>query len=633
MPIAKKKNKKKTKKNPNNFEHLCIPFQNPKGFRAPKISFCNKRYASIKSELAFAKAVTTGMDETDGDNSTFAIAMRDLFKTSHNLFALRRILSNPDQYDFPSTSQNAVEMLRNWSSVKDYLGERWLLSTLMFTPEDTLAGQLKNIITLGGSTDDVLVYCRQGEFNCSEKHISPFLNVDHLKCFTFDPAEGYEDAETNVQGIKNGMTMVYMTGGGLLASSEFDPKTLYLLPGYQNTFHTSAGSDGIHVLIHSPDLAPQPDFEGIDVSPGTATTVGITSSETKRMEYPYGNCTMVNKERQLLRIAVQEKLGYAPPEEYGMVKSAYTPMVCRSLCVQRHVFEECGCFVPTESLPFFNSSLMCGFQINAHMHGDAAELDACLRNVTALTSETCMKILEKLLNDLKCVQRVRRSHDDRKEKGEKDFSCNCPTPCFDRHYNFVISDSQWPGPGPELDAAYEAIVGELVLPYFRSLNSSVFAGTIDYLADKENRVEIMKNFARVTFYVRSLRVEIVEEVADYTFLDLISDIGVDDSDQSPESSPIHFAAFVEKCECYWSCSWSRLNQIFGFLCHPCHHPFLTCHLPKSPHHSSSMAANGFALVAKCTPQFLENAFSNLMLYIFVQSAGHAACTCSHETMQ
>ena len=35
----------------------------------------------------------------------------------------------------------------------------------------------------------------------------------------------------------------------------------------------------------------------------------------------------------------------------------------------------------------------------------------------------------------------------------------------------------------------------------------------------------MENFARVTVYVKSMRVEKIEQIAAYTFIDLISDIG------------------------------------------------------------------------------------------------------------
>ena len=105
----------------------------------------------------------------------------------------------------------------------------------------------------------------------------------------YDPTEGHTITESHVQGIKNGVTFVFMTGSKLVAS-EYGQHKLWLLPGYRNTFETSAGIEGMRIMIHSPKTVPYPDLQGIDISPGMATTIGIRSKENNRLAYPYGEC-------------------------------------------------------------------------------------------------------------------------------------------------------------------------------------------------------------------------------------------------------------------------------------------------------------------------------------------------------
>ena len=76
-----------------------------------------------------------------------------------------------------------------------------------------------------------------------------------------------------------------------------------------------------------------------------------------------------------------------------------------------------------------------------------------------------------------------------------------------------------------MNEAYTAIVQEKVIPYFENMNTSLTVKVTQYLSNMDNREEILKDFARVTVYIRSLKVERTEQVVAYTFLDLISDIG------------------------------------------------------------------------------------------------------------
>ena len=58
----------------------------------------------------------------------------------------------------------------------------------------------------------------------------------------------------------------------------------------------------------------------------------------------------------------------------------------------------------------------------------------------------------------------------------------CPPTCHSISYQLDYGNSQWPGSGPELDSAYDKIVRGRVLPYLRSVNSSLAKAPIEYFS-------------------------------------------------------------------------------------------------------------------------------------------------------
>ena len=315
-----------------------------------------------------------------------------------------------------------------------------------------------------------------------------------------------------------------MTGSKLVAS-EYGQHNLWLLPGYRNTFETSAGSEGIRMIKHSSKTAKYPELQGIDVSPGMATTIGIRSKENNRLTYPYGECATYDMEEDLLIKSIEKKHIYKPSGSTGILSSDYSTIQCRSSCLQRYFWEECGCLVMSEKIPFFNSSLLCGQEKGEILaNPDRYGFEECFELDKILTEE-CRSLFAKLFLEIECMQKVLGMTDNVPKEHEKDVTCQCPVPCKSREYKLTVGASRWPSPGPELDAAYNRIVKKTVIPYFKNLNSSLADGPIRYLSNESNRQDIMENFARVTVYKESMRVEKIEQIGAYTFIDLISDIG------------------------------------------------------------------------------------------------------------
>ncbi len=103
--------------------------------------------------------------------------------------------------------------------------------------------------------------------------------------------------------------------------------------------------------------------------------------------------------------------------------------------------------------------------------------------------------------------------------------CDCPSACHSYEYDLSISQSAWPATGIETDTAYVKLIEQGLIKDFEKINSTIADRILEYLDDDQNRVEILKNFARVTVYNEKLSIERVQQVEAYTGVDLISDIG------------------------------------------------------------------------------------------------------------
>ena len=80
----------------------------------------------------------------------------------------------------------------------------------------------------------------------------------------FDIMKGHEMDEATAEGIKNGITFVFLAGSGMLINdeqSQEDEGHAINIPGFDNTFEPSAGSDGVRINIHEPGAVPNPSFQ------------------------------------------------------------------------------------------------------------------------------------------------------------------------------------------------------------------------------------------------------------------------------------------------------------------------------------------------------------------------------------
>ena len=112
------------------------------------------------------------------------------------------------------------------------------------------------------------------------------------------------------------------------------------------------------------------------------------------------------------------------------------------------------------------------------------------------------------------------------QNGESKFTCQCTPSCHFIKYDVHYGSSAWPADGPELQASYDKIVRQKVIPYLREQNTSLADISMNYFTNiKEKRSIMRRNFVRVTVYIKDLTVSKTEQVAAYSELDLLSDIG------------------------------------------------------------------------------------------------------------
>ncbi len=491
----------------------------------PFISFCNKRYASMMTELSIAKvAQLQSINFSMPLSAAREAATRDLIQLAISLDSLTDSL-NAYKYAFDKVQVNVSKeerkLLDRWSEVKSDLLQRWLFTTLLTKPSRNTFAQFRRLLLLKDKVNETAVYCGTHSGKCNLGYIRPFIGVDHLNCFSYNVNERKNWVESTAQGMENGITFIFMTGSKLLASG-LDKNLTVKIPGYSNVYSATAGSEGIQVIIHAPSQSPMPNLDGVNIAPGMSTDIGITSRENIRLPSPYGECTTTNFEKELLVKSVRAELGFEPEAGAGMLATRYTTGACRTACLLRHIWEHCRCLLMSGSLPFFNSSLSCG-QLDNNVLFDRSEgaHNSCF-DLDRMTKEPCKEKLEKLFDDLHCVRRVLSRQ---KLETEHSFKCHCPMPCHSEEYDLTIGTSRWPSPGPELDSAYISIVLHKIVPYFRQFNHTMTDEVLNYLLDTKNKAEIMENFARLTVYIKSLKVEKIEEIADYTVLKLFSDIG------------------------------------------------------------------------------------------------------------
>lgn len=217
----------------------------------------------------------------------------------------------------------------------------------------------------GHQLRDFIVNCSFNDEPCYEDNFSYFQNLKYGNCYTFNKRENNSDTilNTSFVGIMSGLDIIL----------DLDPE-MYL--------HTT-NSIGARIIIHNSSEDPNPEEEGLNISPGFETSLAIKQSCIRRLPAPY-------KDRCIY---------------YGTEKSVRgnNQDDCIRSCIQELNQARCLCIDPT--LPPFEDYKQC--------------------NMTNATTACCLdNVLEHL--------------------AIHGLPCECPLPCFSTRYDLRMSSAIWP---------------------------------------------------------------------------------------------------------------------------------------------------------------------------------------------
>ena len=341
------------------------------------------------------------------------------------------------------------------------------------------------ISTAGVQIDQFIVKCNFGQHECNiTQDFKQFFDPKYFNCFTYMSPETKEIAV--LEGIENGLSSILFSGGGVLDKNE----EIRVLPGVQDSQSLVSASEGIQVVIHPSGTPPLPYAEGYAVPPGYSASFGLRPRWMKRIGTPYGNCT----DRYTL----------------GDTSDGYRLISCQNMCLQRYIVSLCNCKDKTlPDLPELNAT---SCRSTRHIP------DSCMLNATSY----CLDLLLRLYANTQCIRSAKVSFT---KKHSSTHDCACFPACNEVAYDISYSLAKWPASGYEGDAVY------LDLFHVESFPAR-YSGTpkYDMMSNYFNnfshdREKMMRDFARINVYIADTNAYIVEEAADYSSAQLLSDIG------------------------------------------------------------------------------------------------------------
>ncbi|XP_071112396.1 epithelial sodium channel subunit alpha-like [Haliotis cracherodii] len=400
--------------------------------RFPAVTICN---------LNPVKKSSIEVEETEFDSLKTALRYEDLFPTSSEP------MDNEDFYDWENSSVSYDTYDRNYRATIDFQKALLLM-------------KVARRIQIGHQIHDMLIECSfQGKV-CTPSNFTHFYNYMHGNCYTFVPTD-VDYTFISQTGPLYGLSMM-----------------LYV----EEAEYISSLSSGVgfKVVVHSPDTMPFPEDEGFDISPGFATSAGVTKVTVERVPAPYGNCKLYGP-------GVEE-----PPNIFTtqVPNITYSDKTCKKTCVQKILVSLCDCcynIYPCnpDALRIINSSITSAVRF-CGLNGE--------------TKESCaVEVLDELDNE----QRV------------------CPDSCYpnckeDTH-QMEISTAMWPSSN-RLTSLVDGLI--------RGFENKQGAQPIDkHASAAEKDTFFRKNVMKLNVFYKDLNYQKIQTRPAYDWKSLLSDVG------------------------------------------------------------------------------------------------------------
>ncbi|XP_059164359.1 degenerin-like protein unc-105 [Physella acuta] len=244
-------------------------------------------------------------------------------------------------------------------------------------------------------------------------------------------------------------------------------ETSEYIPGITN-------GKGLQLVVHEQGTVPFPEDEGIAINPGTQTLIGLRMVKITRLGEPYGPCISTSTFEV----------------KYGI---KYTRNACQRICEQQQIIDTCQCVDALHP------------QLIIYMN--ATNVQPC-NNITQMM----------------CVTEVEFNYNASEDK------CGCASPCrwvvclqvgrvpaggscvcSESLYEKTISPRQWPSPS----------FASILLESICQDRSPETCSKLRNMSDNE----LLGEFVKLNIFFEDLNYEELSEQADYTSVNLLSDIG------------------------------------------------------------------------------------------------------------
>lgn len=411
---------------------------------------------------------------------------------------------------------------------------------------------------------ELVIRCtRAGMYSCDYNLFEHQFNMHYQNCYTYRSPQVYNKGNSTTaakkvyatlrEGIENGWSSIVLAGRGALGAYENfnDPDTNYdnhiATVGLTDSAYSGKGQVGVRVVIHPPNTTALPMKEGFDVPPGFSASFAIQPKLTKRRGLPYSKC------RESSSFNIQQH-----------TEDSYRQQNCISEYIQGEIVKQCGCVdvrkpVLTDELkdrlsstkPCIERNSTNNNETNGHgknekslsiKHNKGVGMKdkqiKCMHQLYYCSQFRRFQAGEELNLDLLLYQAKESNKmticslllsQDMDTHGKLSEISGCYPACHEYKYDISYSLSKWPSSGYEGLGLYTDIMNQLnYLLYRETLYSDAIGNsnrpTYEYYM-YSNTSKVLEDFSQINVYVADNSILTTEEVPDYEFDELVSDIG------------------------------------------------------------------------------------------------------------
>ncbi len=235
--------------------------QVPNSLEFPQISFCNHRYFDL------ANAIQSELGHVDIPDKQK--------KFSGYLYAIKRLIDLIGElHDAPNGTEFPYDVYQWGTNFTRDIMSVPMIATFLTSNNSAEDPGYEDISTIH---EPFILTCLHETHECKLDHLIKYRDPDFLICYRYNPNKEYRTVDDKTmsisQGVANGISMVLLTGVGLLNAEEFK-SDVPSLSAYSQTAHPASptsGADGIRVMIHQAGMGTHTLFPKRNIALVTCT--------------------------------------------------------------------------------------------------------------------------------------------------------------------------------------------------------------------------------------------------------------------------------------------------------------------------------------------------------------------------